>query len=496
MNKKIFPAIVLLLFIILGSVQSSVYAAMSPSTGAASTYAILSDTYTNTVPGTTINGDIGFTTPPAVVPGGIHNNYGVGAPYPQAGIDQNAALGSLAANSCTYTFPNGAIDLATDTTHGTIGVYAPGVYCITGAASIGTAGITLSGNGTFIFRMTGALDSVVNSTVTLSSGASSCNVWWTPVGGTTLGANSNFKGNVIDAAGITLGNNVTWEGRALAFGGTVTTTVDDTITVPGSCAPTTMADLYVVKHVINDNNGNKVAGDFTMNVTATNPSIASFAGIESPGQFITLDAGAYSIDETSLSGYAKTLGANCSGTILAGETKICIITNNDTASSGGGIVIGGYIVPRIAILKVPNPAALPNGAGTVVYTYTVTNPGAVELDTVSVTDDKCSSVQYIAGDTNNDSKLALNESWTYRCSSLLSQTTTNIATAVGYGYGRKAMSTTAVTVPVTIRSITNVPSLPNTGTGPTNGIPSYIFVIFFSIVSATALTFVYKKKFI
>ncbi len=207
-------------------------AATTPSLGIAASYSILSSTYTNTTAGTTISGDIGFTTGPAVVPGGVHTNYGSGAPYSTAGTDQGSALTSLNGQACTFTFASGAIDLATDTTHGTIRIYTPGVYCISGAASIGTAGITLDGAGTYVFRITGALTSVANSSVSLTNGASSCDVFWTPVAATTLGANSTFAGTDINAAGITLGSNVTWNGRALAFGGTVTTAVGDTITVP------------------------------------------------------------------------------------------------------------------------------------------------------------------------------------------------------------------------------------------------------------------------
>lgn len=220
------------------SVAGLVKAAATPSFGSAATYGILASTYTNTVPGTTINGDIGFTTGPAVVPGGTRTNYGAGAPYSTAGADQGNALSDLNSQACTFTFANGAIDLATDTTHGAIGVYTPGVYCTagSGAASVGTAGITLSGSGTYIFRIDGALTTVANSSVTVSNGASACDVFWTPTGATTLGANSTFKGINIDDAGITLGTNVNWIGRALSFGGTVTTDVDDTITAP-NCTP-------------------------------------------------------------------------------------------------------------------------------------------------------------------------------------------------------------------------------------------------------------------
>ncbi len=213
MNMRIFnkiSAVVLAVAFTLGLAGlMAALAATTPSLGSAATYGILSSTYTNTVSGTTINGDVGFTTGPAVVPGGTHTNYGSGAPYSTAGTDQGTALTNLNDQACTFTFAPGAIDLAIDTTHGSIGVYTPGVYCTSGAASIGTAGITLSGSGTYIFRVNGALTSVANSVVTLAGGASACDVFWTPAAATTLGANSTFVGTNIDASGITIGSTVT-----------------------------------------------------------------------------------------------------------------------------------------------------------------------------------------------------------------------------------------------------------------------------------------------
>ena len=91
-------------------------------------------------------------------------------------------------------------------------------------------------------------------------------------------------------------------------------------------------DLIVIKHVINDDGGTAVAADWTMDITGTNVSSTGFAGEEAPGVTVTLDAGAYSVDESGdPSGYTKSLSADCSGTIAAGETKTCTITNDDVA---------------------------------------------------------------------------------------------------------------------------------------------------------------------
>lgn len=222
---------------------ASASAATNPDLGQSGSFTVLSGTYNNTTPGTVISNNLGYTTPPSVSPTVNGTTHVADAVYNQAGIDQGSALSNLNSQPCTYTFPTGAVDLASDTTHGAVGVYAPGVYCITGAAAVGGGGtITLTGAGTYIFRMTGALTSTSNSVIAIAGGASACNVWWTPGAATTLGANSTFGGTVIDASGITIGSTVVWTGRALAFGGTVSTTSD---TINSSSCPSTVAAVNV-----------------------------------------------------------------------------------------------------------------------------------------------------------------------------------------------------------------------------------------------------------
>lgn len=208
------------------------FAATSPGLGMAGTFVILSGSYINTTPGTTLVGDLGYTTGPAVAPTISGNTHVADSIYNQAGIDQGSALNNLNNQVCSFNFAPGPIDLASDTTHGPVGVYTPGVYCITGDASVGGGGtMTLNGAGAYVFRMDGALTTSANSVVTLINGASACDTWWTPTQATTLGANTTFAGTNIDASGITIGSNTTWVGSALAFGGTVTTD-SDTISAP------------------------------------------------------------------------------------------------------------------------------------------------------------------------------------------------------------------------------------------------------------------------
>ncbi|MHB0978346.1 MAG: ice-binding family protein [Minisyncoccota bacterium] len=328
--KKInsISAITLAVFFVFGlNGPVTVSAATTPSLGDAATYGVLSDTYTNTnVPNpTTINGDVGFTIAPAVIPLGAHPNYGSGVPYATAGTAQATALASLNGEGCDFTFVAPAVVLDATVEH--VSTYGPGVYCSTGAMSVGTAGgITLSGAGTYIFRSGGALDTVANSTVNLGPGASACDVFWTPAGATTLNANSTFIGTVIPTAApwdITILDATSWIGRALAFGHSVTTPdANVTITAP-SCAPAP-ATFTVTKVVINNDGGIKVVADFPLFVNAT-PVVSGVANI-----FV---AGAYAVTETTDVNYAQTFSGDCdaSGNInlTSGSTMICTVTNDD-----------------------------------------------------------------------------------------------------------------------------------------------------------------------
>jgi uncharacterized repeat protein (TIGR01451 family) len=106
------------------------------------------------------------------------------------------------------------------------------------------------------------------------------------------------------------------------------------------------------------------------------------------------------------------------------------------------------IPPLIHIIKTPNPLTLSSGGGPVTYTYMVTNPGTVALTNVTVTDDKCSGVARVSGDANGDSRLQSTETWTYRCTMNIPQTTVNTAIATGQANGLTAIDTALATVTV------------------------------------------------
>jgi hypothetical protein len=64
----------------------------------------------------------------------------------------------------------------------------------------------------------------------------------------------------------------------------------------------------------------------------------------------------------------------------------------------------------------------------VTYIYTVTNTGELALNTVNISDDKCSPITGPSGDTNTNGKLDIDETWVYECTTNLYETTDNTVT--------------------------------------------------------------------
>lgn len=121
--------------------------------------------------------------------------------------------------------------------------------------------------------MSNAFTTVDNSIVTLTGGASACNVFWTPTSATTLGANTTFVGTIIDDAGITVGSTTSWNGRALAFAETITT---NNATITNSCGGAAgTGTLHVIKTVVG---GTAVASGFRLYVNYNGSVVGSGLG--------------------------------------------------------------------------------------------------------------------------------------------------------------------------------------------------------------------------
>ena len=143
------------------------------------------------------------------------------------------------------------------------------------------------------------------------------------------------------------------------------------------CAP--QANLIVIKEVINDNGGTASAGDFTMSVDDDGTNPPDFAGAAAPGTTVPVDPGPYTVTEAGPSGYTPSLSTDCVGTIAAGETKTCTITNDDLPP-------GGLPVGKITIVK----NTVPDGSQDFAFT---TGPGLSGFSLDDDTDPALSNTQ-------------------------------------------------------------------------------------------------------
>jgi Prealbumin-like fold domain len=106
-----------------------------------------------------------------------------------------------------------------------------------------------------------------------------------------------------------------------------------TVPEPGAAATQyeyNTGHLIVVKHVINDNGGTATAANFTLTIGG----VVAQGGNSFPGSEAGTDklvtTGSYSVSEAGPAGYLSTFSSGCSGTISAGQTVTCTVTNNDT----------------------------------------------------------------------------------------------------------------------------------------------------------------------
>lgn len=66
-------------------------------------------------------------------------------------------------------------------------------------------------------------------------------------------------------------------------------------------------------------------------------------------------------------------------------------------------------------LLTANPSVSSVVGGLITYSYQVFYSGSGSLANIALVDDKCSSVIYTGGDTNNDTRLDKDEVWKYIC---------------------------------------------------------------------------------
>lgn len=188
--------------------------------GTAETFAVLgASTVTNT--GVThIRGNLGVGPGTAVVgfPPGIMEVgtiYAGGAVAAQAQADSTTAYNAAAGLPCTFNMTGEDLGGLTLT---------PGVYCFDTSAQL-TGALVLDfqgGTSGFVFQIGSTLTTASSSGVSLINCTQHCPIVWQVGSSATLGTSTQFSGDIIAQASITLTTDVNLCGRALALTGAVT----------------------------------------------------------------------------------------------------------------------------------------------------------------------------------------------------------------------------------------------------------------------------------
>ncbi len=436
-------------FVALGFVGSmSAQAATTPALGTAASFSVIGQTSITDVTPSVISGDVGINGSGAGITGlgtaevaGII--YATDLAYPSEALLPASVQADL---SAAYT-----TDIPGQGSDGSIGpvldglVLTPGVYDI-GAGRLNGGVLTLNGPGVYIFRASS--DFISSGSINLTNGALACDVYWRVQTLATING-SVFTGTILAGTGVHFGANVTLNGRALAVGGDVTL-IQDTISGPtcGSVVPalpdtgssSNNGTVNVVKVVVNDGGGTKTVADFPLFVNGTLVGSGQTNNFPAP-------AGQYSVTETSDPNYIRTFSGDCdvngNFNLNKGNNVFCIVTNNDISAP-----LVPPVPPLIDVVKVPSPLALPDGPGIVNYTYTLRNIGTVPVTDITMVGDTCSPIVLASGDTNNDGKLDVNETWVHTCSTTLTETHTNTVVATGWANGISAVDIANATVVV------------------------------------------------
>ncbi len=202
--------------------------------GTAGNYSVLAGAGVTNVGNTTMHQNLGTSPTPSITgfPPGLVLAPGV----EDIGGAANAQLDLTTAYDDAHLRPTLTATTPADLSGRTL---VGGVYAATAKGPLSLTGtLTLNAQGNpdtvWIFQTDSSLITGSGSVVSLINGAQECNVYWQVLSSATLGSGSTFVGNIFALTSISMQDNVTVHGRALARNGAVTL-INDHFTTP-TCA--------------------------------------------------------------------------------------------------------------------------------------------------------------------------------------------------------------------------------------------------------------------
>ncbi|MET3636253.1 ice-binding family protein [Curtobacterium oceanosedimentum] len=312
--------------------------------GTASTYGVLgASAVTNTGP-SVVNGDLGLSPGTSITGfGGAPNGSVTGTTHQtdaaaaQAQRDTTTAYDVAASLSPTQTGLTELNGLS----------LSPGVYS-GGALQLADNGaLTLAGtaDSLWVFQAASTLTIGSASRITITGGASSCNVFWQVGSSATIGTGAQFRGTVLAQQSVTATTGATVVGRLLARTGAVTLDTN-TITAPTGCpAPGTPSEATAPVITSGAPTTATAGTPYSYTVTATGTPTPTYTATGLPAGL--------TIDSTS-------------GVISGTPTTPATSTVTITASNGTppADVQTVTITVRPAATATPTPTATPSSAAT------------------------------------------------------------------------------------------------------------------------------------
>lgn len=215
--------------------STAAHAATELDLGTASPFAVLgASAVTNTGP-TVLNGNLGVSPGTAITgfPPGIVNGVteATTAVATQAQADLVTAYNDAASQTPT--------PLGLDELNGRS--LTPGTYSGGEISLNGTLVLEGSAESVWIFQAASTLLAASDSEITVTGGASVCNVFWQVGSSATIGTNATFVGTVLAYTSITANTGASIDGRLLALNGAVTLDTN-LISVDQDCDTTAPVD--------------------------------------------------------------------------------------------------------------------------------------------------------------------------------------------------------------------------------------------------------------
>jgi uncharacterized repeat protein (TIGR01451 family) len=322
-------------------------AAAAPPLGTEQSFAVLGGSTVTNTGSSVVTGNLGVSPgsavtgfPPGIVTGGT--THAADAVALQAQNDTTTAYNNLASQTCTSDLTGQ--DLGGKT-------LVAGVYCFSSSAQL-TGALTLDAGGdsnaVWVFKTGSTLVTASGSSVLLTNGGQSCNVFWQVGSSATLGTTTSFVGSILALTSITLNTGANVSGRVLARNGAVT--LDSNSVAAAVCGvppvtpiPPTLSKSFSPATI-------DAGGVSTLSITLSN---ANATAAILPGNFV------------------DTLP---SGMVIAATPNAATTCGNSSlkADAGGSTVILSTVFPPSRL----TPAFIPaNGSCTITVSVTAPNAG-------------------------------------------------------------------------------------------------------------------------